>query len=883
MKYNKLQHNHSHHHHHHHHLHYNSGNGAANASRSGLTSLTASKRNKKHNWGTRERSGMSFLIVIAFFAVFGLIILTEIFMIDERAHGGMILRGGGGYGNRMGDSMPDYDNVKDDYDLIDASLLNDNKLGYVQLQDNKFKIQDAESNDAGGGIGGRLAGVLLNSAAVGNAYAGAGLGGGTGLGGNGPLIPWGKMLPSKVEETLPRYPFGMLPTDGSWQIVNGTRFKFFVFSAYYDRRDDAKLIRVVGATKTRGPERVWCRLWYIPTRSRNNSTATNHKTDDELLKHRNLYKSVTVMARVKAIRENWNLKYSACFILCPVRTPDYDVPQHISIVARLRAPPGNLLQLRNTDFDPDFKKFHNKSKRNKTESKSNLNSPTTTLDLTKFAPEDHIPEKLAICVKPFHFDYDQALYLIEYLEFYALLGVSHFTFYNHTIGPQADCVLQHYVTGDVPDKSTASDVEANVSQIHIPKFEDSPLTGALATQFTATETTSVPVRKLSSLNYMKPSIQILPWNLRMRSQKEIRTEGLFAALNDCLYRSMYRYKYLALVDLDEFIVPRYNDTLIELINSLSYRFRNRNAGAYSFQNAFFYLQFADDPLVSHFTSAVPSELAKLRASLVTQRKTRRRYKLHPQKQRSKYICKPEAVVEAGNHFVWEFIPGRGSLNVPPTEAILQHYRVCEFGGNDCIKAPSVLDRTATKYVNRLVERVFSAYKHLKGKCKLPDLPPLPKVSQPPPEMKPIIRKLSDKSRTINVEHTPKSSLAKHDHVPELKKNNENQRKTTTPAISKNKLKTTSASNLEAKNATIHKKEKLIINQTTTQTTETTETRYGTITATGTKTTVASLTTTKNLSPGADAMKNYAANKKKRKVVVFFVDDQGNPRARLEYH
>ena len=37
--------------------------------------------------------------------------------------------------------------------------------------------------------------------------------------------------------------------------------------------------------------------------------------------------------------------------------------------------------------------------------------------------------------------------------------------------------------------------------------------------------------------------------------------------------------------------------------------------------------------------------------------------MHPQKQRSKYICKPESVIEAGNHFVWEFCPGRGSLNV----------------------------------------------------------------------------------------------------------------------------------------------------------------------------------------------------------------------------
>lgn len=31
--------------------------------------------------------------------------------------------------------------LQDDYDLLDAGLLNDNKLGFVQFHDNKFKIQ----------------------------------------------------------------------------------------------------------------------------------------------------------------------------------------------------------------------------------------------------------------------------------------------------------------------------------------------------------------------------------------------------------------------------------------------------------------------------------------------------------------------------------------------------------------------------------------------------------------------------------------------------------------------------------------------------------------------------------------------------------------------
>ena len=38
-------------------------------------------------------------------------------------------------------------------------------------------------------------------------------------------------------------------------------------------------------------------------------------------------------------------------------------------------------------------------------------------------------------------------------------------------------------------------------------------------------------------HYIKAGLlTLLPWRFDMVSQKEIRTEGLFAALNDCLYR-----------------------------------------------------------------------------------------------------------------------------------------------------------------------------------------------------------------------------------------------------------------------------------------------------------------------------------------------------------
>lgn len=192
------------------------------------------------------------------------------------------------------------------------------------------------------------------------------------------MTPWGQMLPAKIEANLPPYPSGESgkAKDGQWQIVNGTRFKFFVFSAYYDRRD-GRMIRVIGATKTRGPEKVWCRMWYPIDNSSNNTR----------------FRSISVMARVKVIRENWNLKYSACFILCPLRISLLDVPYSVSIVSKLKSPPGNILLLRNTDQDHDFM---NRSVMN-------------------------IPNKIAVCVKPLHFDYDNVSITLKSVLSYLLL------------------------------------------------------------------------------------------------------------------------------------------------------------------------------------------------------------------------------------------------------------------------------------------------------------------------------------------------------------------------------------------------------------------------------------------------------------------------------
>lgn len=107
--------------------------------------------------------------------------------------------------------------------------------------------------------------------------------------------------------------------------------------------------------------------------------------------------------------------------------------------------------------------------------------------------------------------------------------------------------------------------------------------------------------------------------------------------------------------------------------------------------------------------------------LITFRKTRRRIKLNAHKQRSKYIAKPKNVVEVGNHFVWQFFPNQNTLNIPPDIAILHHYRVCEFGGDDCIHLASTVDRILYRNHKMLTCNVAQKWLLLINMCNLPKI------------------------------------------------------------------------------------------------------------------------------------------------------------------
>ena len=355
-----------------------------------------------------------------------------------------------------------------------------------------------------------------------------------------------------------------------------------------------------GATQTRNSDKVWCKMFF-PKKA-----------------------SIIVPGNIAIIRENWNLKYSACFILCSI-PPNPDVPESVSIISdeKNAQKSSNLLPV-----------LHSKS------------GGTGTFEVNS--------DEIGVCVKPMHYHYNKTLELVEFLELNQLLGVTKFTFYSHTISEHVRCILKHYEQQGI--------------------------------------------------------VEVLPWDLDIQSQKEIRTEGIFAALNDCLYRNMNSFKYLMLTDFDEFIVPHTSINTTSIPQMLKHVEENSQkngqtstTSAYYFQNAFFYLQFPDD--------------SEAKYNLRVLQKTRRKTMFNPQRQRSKYICKPRNIKEVGNHFIWEFFKG-SSLNVPTKLGYLHHYRICEFGGDDCVKAENHVDRTMFSFQDELFNRVKNVLLELSVKCKL---------------------------------------------------------------------------------------------------------------------------------------------------------------------
>ncbi|GFT65553.1 glycosyltransferase family 92 protein [Nephila pilipes] len=353
-----------------------------------------------------------------------------------------------------------------------------------------------------------------------------------------------RLFPTKTEPVFQRGEARVSTSLNDWIQANSQRDrnKFLVYSAYWDDRFDANNnVRILAIMVTKNPPSVYCRL----------SMADGSTIDAKVVK--------------KVMNEHWRLRYSSCFLSC-------EVPKNTSPPLKV------LLSLnRNFTFSAMLPVHQNKE---------NIASPRGDL---------------AVCVKPLHYFYDRATWLMEFIEFHRILGVEHFFFYNHTVGPTVDALLRYYMSQNI--------------------------------------------------------VTVLPWSLPILSQKEIRTEAIFSSLNDCVFRTMYLFHYVILLDFDEYIIPREHESYLDMIKQLeedNKQIRGR-PGSFVFKNTFFYLYWENDTTVYGVEPEKPPQWVPY---FLTQYKTRRLSSSMKIGSRSKYIVVPERILEVGNHVVWRHTSGK---------------------------------------------------------------------------------------------------------------------------------------------------------------------------------------------------------------------------------
>ncbi|ELT89068.1 hypothetical protein CAPTEDRAFT_115068, partial [Capitella teleta] len=188
------------------------------------------------------------------------------------------------------------------------------------------------------------------------------------------------------------------------------------------------------------------------------------------------------------------------------------------------------------------------------------------------------------------------------------------------------------------------------------------------------------------------------WSLPLGKQ-DIKNFAHMVLLSDCMYRNMYSSKYIAFLDLDELLVPKEAQTWLEVLKMK----KCEEQSSIGFQNVFYKLEWEQDEVTSK--NQTISGLG-LKSLLYTKRET----KIWPHKSRSKYIVRPENILEPGVHFPHKYLSAKSNCNIAPNIAWIQHYRWWD----DIPQGKWVDDRTMSKYADRLVQASQLTHTSVKG-------------------------------------------------------------------------------------------------------------------------------------------------------------------------
>lgn len=179
--------------------------------------------------------------------------------------------------------------------------------------------------------------------------------------------------------------------------------------------------------------------------------------------------------------------------------------------------------------------------------------------------------------------------------------------------------------------------------------------------------------------------------------------AVIPALQDCMYRNMYRFNYLLVMDVDEYLVPREHISIPEMLATFPSALRPKvgsvyyPTSSYIFRNAYFFFDFGPSETDSKF--------------LLTNKYVKRA-DVSKVGYAGKSIINPRLCVIMQNHYcvlrtedpmdTWVWL-------VPETSAILQHYKKCHLSQLECSNMlnHSTVDTNALRFAQKVNEEVHN--------------------------------------------------------------------------------------------------------------------------------------------------------------------------------
>ncbi len=273
-------------------------------------------------------------------------------------------------------------------------------------------------------------------------------------------------------------------------------------------------------------------------------------------------------------------------------------------------------------------------------------------------PSQHNPHRkpstfFTVCVSPLHSGFNDANQLTQMIEANRIFGAEKFVFYNFDVGDLTKLYLRNYIQDGVIDV----------------------------------------------INWTLPDVKMSS----APGEEGVHYFGQLAALNDCLYRNIYKTRYVVYLDLDEVIVPKNQKFWMNLIRSIPNGPEETGPCSYLFPNVFFRTDWPEDP---HSEPDVKEY--QIKPLLYTKREKQ----VWTHGLRSKYIANVNRLEIAGVHFPWKCLRSEYNYHISKDQGLLHHYRAWEA----VQEQGYIVDNEITKYKENLVFRV--SYRHNKmGKLK----------------------------------------------------------------------------------------------------------------------------------------------------------------------